>query len=57
MSKAQIAKALTIISQTVPFLVITAAFIGIAYTYGHSLEVFNSGASFDMAGLCSTHLS
>ena len=37
MSRAQISEALNIANQTIPFLMITATFIFIAYTYGNSV--------------------
>jgi hypothetical protein len=37
MSKTQVSEAINLASQTIPFLMITATFIIIAYVYGHTL--------------------
>lgn len=37
MSKTQASEAINLATQTIPFLMITASFIIIAYVYGHSV--------------------
>lgn len=40
MSKTQFLNAIDIARQTIPFIMITAIFVGLAYTYGHTLTPF-----------------
>lgn len=40
MSKIQFLNAIDIARQTIPFIMITAIFVGLAYTYGHTLSPF-----------------
>ncbi|MBS0272024.1 MAG: hypothetical protein JSR85_05190 [Proteobacteria bacterium] len=51
MSKTQLLKAIDIANQTLPFLMITATFIGLAYTYGQSLSPLHIDPSFDLIRL------
>lgn len=53
MSRKQISEAFNFASQTLPFLMITATFIGLAYTYGHAFTPFYMDESFDLIGLMS----
>ena len=51
MSKKQISEALSLASQTLPFIMITATFIGLAYTYGNVLTPYPIEDSFEFARL------
>ena len=51
MTKTQLSHAIHIASQTVPFLMITATFIVLAYSYGHSLLPYHIDQSFDLIRL------
>ncbi|EKE09778.1 MAG: hypothetical protein ACD_16C00110G0013 [uncultured bacterium] len=51
MSKVQFLKALDVARQTLPFIMITAIFIGLAYTYGHALSPFQIDPSSDLVRL------
>jgi hypothetical protein len=51
MLKEQVLKAINIVNQTVPFLMITVTFIGLAYTCGQSISPFQMDPSFDLIRL------
>ena len=51
MSKVQFLKAIDVARQTLPFIMITAVFIGLAYTYGHALSPFQMDPSNEMVRL------
>ena len=51
MSKTQLLDTLNVMRLTVPFLMITVTFVGIAYAYGHALTPFHLDASFDLIKL------
>jgi cytochrome bd-type quinol oxidase subunit 2 len=51
MSRKQLLTAIHVASQTIPFLMITATFVGIAYTCGHSLTPYQMDSSFDLIRL------
>ena len=51
MSKKQFLTAIQVASQTLPFLMITATFIGLAYACGHSLAPYQMDPSFDLLRL------
>lgn len=55
MSKTQAAEALNLASQTLPFLMITATFIVIAYVYGHTLTPIKGENSFDASKINFVH--
>jgi len=47
MTKKQRSEILDLVYQTLPFLIITATFIGLAYTYGHALAPIEPEDSFE----------
>ncbi len=49
MSKVPTSEALNLASQTVPFLMITATFIVIAYVYGHTITPVTLESSLDVS--------
>lgn len=51
MLKEQVLKAVDIANQTVPFLMVTVIFIGLAYTCGQSISPFQMDSSFDLIRL------
>ncbi len=51
MSRKQISKAIIVASQTLPFLMITATFVSLAYACGHSLTPYHMDPSFDLIRL------
>ena len=51
MSKKQISTAFFLASQVLPFLMITATFVGLAYTYGHGLTPFHMDETFELVSL------
>ncbi len=51
MAKTELLEMLNIVRQTVPFLMITAIFVGIAYSYGNTLTPFYMDDSFDLVKL------
>ena len=55
MSKTHMSETLNLASQTVPFLMITATFIIMAYVYGHSLTPTGLESSFDSESINFSH--
>lgn len=55
MSKSELAAALNLVSQTLPFLMITATFIVIAYGYGYTLSP-NAEHVFESSRINFNHL-
>lgn len=56
MSKKQLLEIIAVASQTLPFLTITATFIGLAYTYGHGFIPLQMNDSIDLMRLsCHYH--
>jgi len=51
MSKIQFLNAIDIARQTIPFIMITAIFVGLAYTYGHALSPFQVSPSNELVRL------
>ncbi len=51
MLKQQVAGAIYIASQTIPFLMITATFVALAYTYGYDLPFCHMDESFELVKL------
>jgi hypothetical protein len=51
MSKIQFLNAIDIARQTIPFIMITAIFVGLAYTYGHALSPFQINPSNELVRL------
>ncbi|MBX9786615.1 MAG: hypothetical protein K2Y08_04695 [Alphaproteobacteria bacterium] len=51
MSKIQFLNAIDVARQTIPFIMITAIFIGLAYTYGHALSPFQMDSSNELVRL------
>jgi hypothetical protein len=47
MTKKQRSEIIDLIRQTLPFFIITATFIGLAYTYGHALAPLQLEDSFE----------
>jgi len=56
MSKKQLLEIIHLASQTLPFLIIAATFIGLAYTYGHSFTPFFSEDSSQLISLSCNYL-
>ncbi len=55
MTKKQRSEILDLVRQILPFFIITATFIGLAYTYGHALAPLESEGSFEFTHLKSSH--
>ena len=51
MSKTQFLNAVDIARQTIPFIMITAVFVGLAYTYVHTLTPFQLAPSNELIRL------
>lgn len=51
MSKTQFLNIVDIARQTIPFIMITAVFVGLAYTYGHTLTPFQLAPSNELIRL------
>ncbi len=51
MSRKQILIAISVASQTMPFLMITATFVCLAYICGHSFTPYQMDSSFDLVRL------
>lgn len=51
MTKAQLLNAINVARQTIPFIMITVVFVGLAYTYGHALSPFQIDPSSDLVRL------
>ena len=51
MSKIQFLNAIDIARQTIPFIMITAIFVGLAYTYGQTLSPFQIAPSNELVRL------
>lgn len=51
MSKTQFLNAIDIARQTIPFIMITGVFVGLAYTYGHTLTPFQMAPSNELVRL------
>ncbi len=56
MTKQQLIDALAFASQTVPFLMITAIFVGFAYSYGQTLTPYHMGDTCDLIRLSCNYL-
>jgi len=56
MTKQQMIDAIQFASQTLPFLMITAMFIALAYSYGQSLTPYHMGDSCDLIRLSCNYL-
>lgn len=56
MTKQQLIDALAFASQTVPFLMITAIFVGFAYNYGQTLTPYHMGDTCDLIRLSCNYL-
>lgn len=55
MSKTHMSETLNLASQTIPFLMITATFIIMAYVYGHALTPTGLESSFDAEEINFSH--
>ncbi|HUX80667.1 MAG TPA: hypothetical protein VMW10_13125 [Alphaproteobacteria bacterium] len=56
MYRKQFTTALLVASQTLPFLMITATFVGIAYACGQTLTAYQIDPSFDLIRLSWHHI-
>jgi len=56
MTKNQLMDVLNVARQVLPFLTITATFISLAYSYGHSLSSLHVDASSDLIRLSCSYL-
>ena len=56
MTKTQLSHALYIASQTLPFLMITSTFIGLAYICGHSFSPYHMDQSFELVRLSCNYI-
>lgn len=56
MTKKQRSEIFDLVRQTLPFFIITATFIGLAYTYGHALAPLPLEDSFEFTQVKSSHV-
>lgn len=56
MSKRTVSEIITVATQTLPFLMITATFIGIAYIYGHTASPSTLETAFEASKINFSYL-